>query len=51
MSKMDFHDPFEYLQHKLWPKIPLKVNNPPKIHAFKSHATLLKALNEGYNFS
>jgi len=20
MSKMGFHDPFEYLKHKLWPK-------------------------------
>ncbi len=26
MSKMDLHDPFEYLQHKLWPKEGLGVS-------------------------
>jgi len=28
MSKMNFHDPFEYLKHKLWPKEELRVIMP-----------------------
>ncbi len=28
MFKMGFHDPFEYLKHKLWPKEGLGVKMP-----------------------
>jgi hypothetical protein len=49
MSKMISHDPFEYLQHKLWLKkrswikvsiwlLTIKAKNHPKLHAWKKCA-------------
>jgi hypothetical protein len=63
MFKMGLHDPFGYLQHKLWPQKkgresnyqfdsrPLKVKNRPYFLEFRWHATYCwKALDKGYNF-
>jgi len=63
MFKMDSHNPFEHLKHKLRPKegsiikltiwLPtLKVKNRPDFLTCKCRATYhWKTLNEGYNFS
>jgi hypothetical protein len=63
MSKMNSHDPFGHLKHKLWPKKrmgvrlaidsqPLKVKNRYDLLACKWCATYRsKALDEGYNFA
>ncbi len=60
---MGSYDPFEYLQHKLWPKErsgvecqfdfhPLKVRNIPKIRVCKWRPTYLwKILDVAYNFA
>jgi hypothetical protein len=60
---MAFHEPFGYLQHKLWSKErpgvklafwlrPLKVGNWPDFLAWRQRATYRwKALNKGYNFA
>jgi hypothetical protein len=60
---MGLHDPFDYLQHKLWSKEgqqskcqfdsrPLKVRNRPELCVCRWRATYLwKALNKGYNFA
>jgi hypothetical protein len=63
MSKMDLHDPFGHLKHKLWPKegpgvklavwLPTtKVRNRPDFLAWRWCATYRwKSFNEGYNFA
>jgi hypothetical protein len=62
MFKMNLHDPFGFLKHKLWPKerskvklliwlLTTKSQESPWFLACKWHATYLwKALDEGYNF-
>jgi len=63
MSKMGLHDPFEYLQHKLWLKQsqkskcqldsqPLKVKNRFDLRAYKGACHIsLERSNKGYNFA
>ncbi len=63
MPKMDLHDSFEYLKHKLWPKKGLgvkvliwllltKSQNHPEISAFRWRVTYhWKKFNKGYNFA
>jgi len=63
MSRMGLHDPFEYLEHKLWQKKgresncqfdsrPLKVKNRHDFLVCTWCATYRwKTLNQGYNFS
>ncbi len=60
---MGLHDPFKYLQHKLWLKErleskcqfdswPLKVGNCLELFAFKWCAAYIwKTFNKGYNLS
>jgi hypothetical protein len=62
MSKMNLHDSFEYLQHKLWPKerlgskcqfdsLPLKAKNCLKFRVCRRRAIYCwKTLDEIYNF-
>jgi hypothetical protein len=51
MSKMGLHDPFKYLQHKLWPKEwPGKSQKSPRFpHVEVASDISLKTLNKGYN--
>ncbi len=63
MSKMNSHNPFGHLKHKLWPKEgqesnwqfdswPLKVTNCPNFLACRWRAIYhWKDLNKGYNFA
>jgi len=64
MSKMDLHDPFGYLKHKLWPKEKLGIKLPIWLLTTKRKFVNLpdlltcrwrvtyhwKALDKGYNF-
>jgi hypothetical protein len=63
MSKMNLHDPFWYLKHKLWPKKDreskcqfdfqqLKVRNHLDLLAYRWCATYYwKVIDKGYNYA
>jgi hypothetical protein len=63
MCEMGFHDPFEHLKHKLWPKerpkvkltfdsSPLKVGNCPNFLVCRWCETYCwRSRNNGYNFT
>jgi hypothetical protein len=58
MSKMDLHEPFGYLKHKLWPKeglevkLALEVGNCPNFLGCRWPATYYwKNLDKGHKFS